>query len=271
MSHQPGSGMYRRDLFIPLIPLLFALASPSPAQVIVAGNPVHEQSAVPGETYTGFIFLENASDTPRTVRLERRPGTGDIDSTYRSNDAWVVIEPPALEISPGETARVTYRMSIPRHIEGATPVGTYWCEILVHEDGHNTPVEPARVELVTHMQEPGRTDVSISDVQWIEDGSERGYVRAAVTNAGHSLIRPATWFEFYDRTGQLQDRIEAPATRIHPGHSVYQYVPVNHLDPGVYEVLVVVDAGGEHIFGAQYTVRWSEQGLALRERPVVRH
>ena len=96
--------------------------------------------------------------------------------------------------------------------------------------------------------------MTIAHVGLMEASLHAHFVQAEIHNSGELMIEPAIWFEFYDAAGNLYDRLKGQPVRIYPNGKNLQFVSVNDFDPGDYEVLLVVDAGGENIFGAQYTV-----------------
>jgi hypothetical protein len=73
-------------------------------------------------------------------------------------------------------------------------------------------------------------------------------------NRGDYLATTDTWVEVYDAAGRRIDRRKGSAYRLFPGTSVRQRIELGELAPGTYEVLVLVEAGADEVFAAQYTV-----------------
>ena len=67
-------------------------------------------------------------------------------------------------------------------------------------------------------------------------------------------MRPEVWVELFDESGDKIARKQAKSARLYPGTSVSYWMDIEGVDTGQYEALIVVDAGGENVFGAQYTI-----------------
>ena len=244
-------------------------------QVTVVGESIHEQGARPGDLYTGTFLLKNESNRTQTVRLhpKRHPQVAGFsyvsrgeDSKSRSNTHWLTFSHSTVTIAPENTAAIHFEVAVPHKANGKPLAGTYWSAFEVRSMDAK-PVNlslgnmaPQAVEIATHIRESGSIDVAIGNVEMMEDYNNDLFVRADINNTGESTIRPVVWFEFYDAGGNLQDRIEGQAAQVFPGRVNIQYASVSHLQPATYEVLVLVDAGGENIYGAQYTVEWLGYG-----------
>jgi len=63
------------------------------------------------------------------------------------------------------------------------------------------------------------------------------------------------YLEIFDASGKSRGRIEGSKYRMYPGTCVQHEIKIPSLPPGDYTALVVVDAGGDQAFGAQYTIK----------------
>ena len=76
----------------------------------------------------------------------------------------------------------------------------------------------------------------------------------AVQNQGDALVRPDMWVELYAEDGSAIGRIEGQKSRLYPGTSITQRIKLGNLDTGAYRALVIMDAGEEDVFGAEFTL-----------------
>lgn len=72
------------------------------------------------------------------------------------------------------------------------------------------------------------------------------------------LLQPTARLELYDRSGAQVRRLEAQVERIFPDTSVRQNFDLGKLAPGDYTAVVIVDAGGDDVFGARYILEVGE-------------
>ncbi|MEZ4702385.1 MAG: hypothetical protein R2834_18780 [Rhodothermales bacterium] len=260
--------------------LLCLAAFPAFAQLSVHGQLVYDNAVQPGGRYAGSFLVRNDSDTPRDVLVQQHDFKLESDTVAlvtppathrRSNAGWVVVTPSRFTVAPGETQRVDYEIAVPRDIKGAPPEGSYRSLIAVSELPAETshrrmysliadagvPVSDRdvrqSVQIATHIAGTGVTDLTFLGVD-VRDENGMHVMTADVENTGDVVIEPSIWVELYSASGDLVERRQAEPTRLYPGDSLRHRLPLDTLGAGIYEALIVVDAGGDNIFGAQYTL-----------------
>jgi hypothetical protein len=69
-------------------------------------------------------------------------------------------------------------------------------------------------------------------------------------------MKPDVTVELFGANGQSRGRISGGKFRMYPGTSVRHLMSLGEIPPGTYKALVLVDAGGQDVFGAQYTLQF---------------
>ena len=102
------------------------------AEVIIKGSMTHEQTVLPGESYTGSIEVSNPEDKPQDVKIyqtdylfyaDGRVLYGAPGKIARSNADWISFSPKRLTIPPKDTVNIQYTVKVP---DDKTMIGTYW-------------------------------------------------------------------------------------------------------------------------------------------------
>ena len=69
-------------------------------------------------------------------------------------------------------------------------------------------------------------------------------------NAGEQMLIGRLWVELYDASGARVRRLEGEPKRLYPGAPARFTAELAGLQEATYKALVVVDCGGEDVFGA---------------------
>jgi hypothetical protein len=254
------------------------MALPAEAQVSVRSALSHDREAEPGTRYEGTIAVRNDSDTPQQAKvyptdyLFQADGSNEYGapgSTARSNASWIRFSPSLLTIPPGESLPVQYVVTVPDSVAGAPPVGSYWSLLMVESipagspESTLAPGEEPRfgvrqvmrygVQIATHLRGTGARSIAFDGAR-VDASAEGAVLTLDLANTGSRMARPDVWVELFDAAGVPQGRLEGTKNRLYPGTSVQQRIPLGALAEGAYKALVVVDAGGEDIFGAEYVL-----------------
>ena len=105
------------------------------------------------------------------------------------------------------------------------------------------------VQVVTHVGQTGSRKLKFAKVQLAAaDGRRQLLVDAE--NTGERWLRGPLWVELYDTGGALVGRFDAARLRIYPGTSVRYIVELAGVLAGTYKALIVIDCGGDDVFGA---------------------
>lgn len=259
---------------------LMAFAGSTTAQISVRSELSDDREVLPGTTYEGVIQVANDTDEFQEAKIYQTDyrfysdGSnvyGEPGQDQRSNANWTRVSAPSITLPPRSMASVTYLVSVPEAVEGKPLEGSYWSMIMVEAVPKASPestVNPETgepeyalhqvmrygVQVATHIQGTGASELTMPD-SGLErlDGGEVA-LRVIVENGGSRMIRPEIWVELYGEDGSAFGRREGVQSRIYPGTSINQKIKLGDLDPGKYRALVILDGGGEEIYGAEYTL-----------------
>ena len=268
-------------VFALLLCFLFLPAQHAAAQITLVGEDIQRTKALPGEQYSGVVMIHNESDSAVTVRIYQDEITaltsfdrGDAIITIdKSNADWITHASERMVIQSGEIASVNYQVSIPLKFDTESWGGTYWSTFAVDVValGASEFIKPYSrhrlVEVATDIQGTGDTGLAINTLKLdADDNDHKRNLEAVMVNTGDVLVKPDVWFEIYDVSGNLEDRVAGTVDWVFPGGFNRVKADVSHLGPGVYETQVVVDAGQNNIFGASYTLDMTGIGRVAQSR-----
>ncbi|MBI2569940.1 MAG: hypothetical protein HYV63_23290 [Candidatus Schekmanbacteria bacterium] len=248
--------------------------------VSVIGDLVREHTVSPGQTVEASMDLRNDLEQPVTTRIyqtdytftaggeNRYPEPGTL---ARSNAPWIAVTPSLVRIAEGSSAHVEYRMTVPNDPGLA---GTYWSLLMVEPQAAPTADVPAAageqprarfvtvvryaVIIITHVGDSGKAELRFTDKRIVTDERGGRVLRLTVENTGERSLRPAVWAELYDDSGTKIARLEGPRKYIFPQCSTTFDMDLSTVGPGPRKALVIADAGGEALFGAQYDLQIAE-------------
>jgi hypothetical protein len=150
--------------------------------------------------------------------------------------------------------------------DDARLTGTYWSILMVEPLDPGSPESSApapkdnvtvgmrqvlryAVQVVTHIGQTGSRKLKFAKVQLAaKDGMRQLLVDAE--NTGERWLRGTLWVELYGAGGALVGRFDALRLRIYPGTSVRYTVDLAGVTAGTYKALIVIDCGGDDVFGA---------------------
>jgi hypothetical protein len=252
------------------------VASEGSAGVSVVGGLTYQKQAAVGEAYKGIIFLKNNGTAPQELKLYqtdyqfRFDGSNDYGppgKLARSNADWLSYNPHRLVIPAGQTASVSYTVKVPND---PNLNGTYWSMIMVEGIPKSSPESTLAekdkakigisqvirygVQMVTDIADSGERKIGFLDIKLLKE-SEKRTLQIDIENTGQRWLRPAVWAEVYDDAGTYLGRFEGGKKRVYPGTSVRCKVDLSDIPPGNYKALMVADCGGDHIFGANYSLK----------------
>lgn len=250
------------------------------AQISVIGHLTDDRFVEPGTQYDGSIRVRNDTDVPQEVKIYQRDyffafdGTtvyGDPGRDARSNADWISYTPSLLRLEPHATGVVNYAVAVPDSTASEPVRGSYWSLMMVEAISPGSPESsqprPAALpamgisqqiryglQIATHITGTGTKDVRFLDVrmQTNEEGSTQLIVD--VQNTGETWFRPAFSAEVFDAKGDARGTFRGQFFRMYPRTSVRHRIDLGDLPRGEYTVVLIVDAGGEDVFGAEYTL-----------------
>lgn len=256
-----------------------AIYSPVMAQISVRSQLSHDESVTPGEQYSGVILVRNDTEEVQQAKvyqtdyLFQADGSnyfGDPGKLERSNANWIDVGVSQVMIPPRESVEITYRVNVPTTISDSTPSGSYWSIIMVEGVPKTSPeslenelpdnsygvlqVTRYGVQIASHLENTNGAELVITESQLTRSDAGEATLNLAVQNDGDALVRPDMWVELYDENGSAIGRMDGQTSRLYPGTSVTQRIKLGKLDTGAYRALVIMDAGEEDVFGAEFNL-----------------
>jgi hypothetical protein len=256
--------------------LCLAIASRGQPQVSVQGSLSHERVVAPGESFSGVIVVKNSSAEPQEARLYQTDYAttaagitdyADPGSLARSNARWVTLAQSRVIVPPNQTVDVRYTVTIP---STATLSGTYWSVLMVEgiprgsaESGLDPGQSKQRtlglrvrfrsaVRVVTHIDTDIKRDIRF-EAPTIVNTDVGKELQVDVVNTGNRGFLPLFRLELYSEDGTHVKTVSEQGATSFPGMSIRQRFDIHSVPSGRYRAIVTVDAGGDAVFGAQYS------------------
>lgn len=269
----------KRIITLAFLIVFGAISSPVLAQISVRSQLSHDENVIPGEQYSGVILVRNDTEEVQQAKiyqtdyLFQSDGTnyfGDPGKLDRSNASWIEVGASQVMIPPRESVEITYRVNVPESINEASPSGSYWSIIMVEGIPKTSPenlenelpdnsygvlqVTRYGVQIASHLENTNGAELTITESQLTRSDAGEATLNLAVQNDGDALVRPDMWVELYAADGSAIGRMDGQKSRLYPGTSVTQRIKLGSLDAGAYRALVIMDAGEEDVFGAEFTL-----------------
>ena len=251
------------------------------AQISVIGELSQDKDARPGETYNGTITIKNDTNDPQEAKVYQTDylfyfnGTNnyaDPGSTARSNAKWVSFSPSFVTLPPSGTMTVSFTVAVPKDLNRMPLVGSYWSMLMVEgvPKGSAESSQPREnkatmgitqkirygIQIATHISNTGSRKVKFINAQLVTEGDGKKMLQVDIEDTGELGIRPEVYVELFDEQGVSKGKFAGVRFRMYPGTSVRQKIDLSSVPKGTYKTLVVVDAGGDDVFGAQYTLKF---------------
>src|SRR3989304_3350757 len=260
--------------------LLFATGTAA-AQVSVIGELSQDRETGPGETYSGTITIKNDSNEPQEAKVYQTDylffsdGTnryGEPGSHPRSNAPWITFSPSFVTVPPQSTVIVSYTVAVPANTTGKTLIGSYWSMLMIEGIPKGSPESSGArdkkaemgimqmirygIQIASHIANTGTRKIEFKNPKLVANDKGGSTFQIDIENIGDLGIRPDVYLELFDEKGVSQGKFPGIRYRIYPGTSVRESIDVSAAPKGKYKALVVVDAGGDDIFGAQYDLQF---------------
>jgi len=240
------------------------------AQVGIVGALTHEYSAVPGNSYEGSIEVNNPGEEEQEIKVYQTDYIFYADGTVvygnpgdlpRSNARWITLSPKQVIIPPKETIAVHFTIQAP---DDETLKGTYWSVIMLEPIAKGSPessspgssrpsitvVEVLRyaIQVVTNFGESGTRSIKFGQMRLTAEDGRRS-LSVDVENTGERWLRGGLWIDLYDSDGKYVGKYEGTRKRMYPQTSARYSVDLVGLANGSYKALIIVDCGGDDVFG----------------------
>jgi hypothetical protein len=252
------------------------------AQVSVIGELSNDREAQPGERYEGVIVIRNDTNEPQEAKVYQtdymfyRDGTNnyaDPGTLVRSNAKWVTFSPSYLTIPPQGTATINYAVAVPQSTAERKLVGSYWSMLMVEgipkgSAESTLPKDPKKtqmgirqtirygIQIATHIAQTGTKKVEFLDAKLVTKEDGKRFLQVDLGNSGELGMRPEVYVELFDQKGASLGKYAGIRYRMYPGTSVRQMIDLSKVSVGTYKAMVVVDAGGDDVYGAEYTLKF---------------
>jgi hypothetical protein len=244
----------------------FVVSSPAHAQIAVTTPTLEEREVLPGEAYTGVVRVRNGGTATARARIyqnDYQPTIGGArwgapGSHARSSAGWITVSAAVLTLAPGEEAVVRYDVRVPQGV-----AGTFWSVVMVEGETEPparargvtvTPVVRFAVQLATHVGNAAAPELAFGAPSLVPVPSGHR-LALEVTNGGTRAGRVELRLELFHPDGTPAGTYEARRGLLYPGTALEQVFELGRLAPGPYRALVIADAGGDEVFGADYTLR----------------
>lgn len=267
--------------FFPLI-VFFVLLPSADAQVSVIGELSQDRGARPGEQYEGSVIVKNDTNEPQEAKVYQTDYLFSFDGTNnygepgtmpRSNAAWVSFSPSFVVLPPQGMVTVHFTVNVPTETTDRKLVGTYWSMLMVEgipkgSAESSLPRDPKKtqmgirqtirygIQIATHIANTGVKKIKFINAKLLKLEDGKSVLQVDIENTGDIGIRPDCYVELFDDKGASIGKFSGHTYRIYPETSVRQSIDLSSVKKGSYKALVVVDAGGDDIFGAQYTLQF---------------
>ena len=269
--------------YVPVVILFMVFCSAAAvSQVSVIGELSQDKEAHPGEKYEGVITVKNDSNEPQEVKAYQtdymffRDGTNtypEPGTVPRSNAKWVAFSPTFATIPPQSTVTINFSVTVPSDSPERKMVGSYWSMLMIEgiakgsaESAAQTDPKKAQmgirqtirygIQIATHIAQTGTKQINFVDSKVVTRDDGKRFLQVDIENTGDVWIRPDTYVELFDANGASKGKFPGVRYRLYPGTSVRQMIDLTSVSAGAYKALVVVDAGGDDVYGAEYNLKF---------------
>lgn len=271
------SSSYLRGLL--LVPIF---ASCLNAQVSIIGELSQDKDALPGDVYTGTIVIRNDTQEPQEAKVYQTDYTFQFNGTNnygepglfpRSNAKWIAFSPSYVTLPPQGTMAVNFTVTVPKETDSTKLVGSYWSMLMVEgiqKGSAESSIRPKGtkaqmgimqtirygIQIATTIAKTGTRKIQFIDHNIIKKEDGKRILQIDIENTGEIAIRPDVYVELFNEQGASLGKYPGVKYRIYPGTSVRQSIDVSSVVEGTYKAIIVVDAGGDDVFGAQYKLKF---------------
>jgi hypothetical protein len=240
------------------------------SQLILNSDLSFDYTVRTGETVRGQIPFQNAGtdsivvdiyQTDYRFNAEGKHFYDEPGSCERSNAGWIDFSPKQVILTANQKSVLNYEI----HVPGDSALnGTYWSMLMIEE---TLPSQAERqgqvqirfknrygVQIATTFQQNHMNTVKIAiDNPNLDVFEDKRMFRVDIENQGNVLIKPNVWLEVFDAEGNSIEVIHATAERLYPDTSRRFSFDLQQLKEATYKGILVVDCGGDDLFGANYT------------------
>lgn len=264
------------NIFKILLLLVLYISNLTFGGVGILNGLIHEFNVMPGNTYKGFIELNNTSDGEQVVTFYqtdmKTSFTGETfysDSTNhdRSNRSWIKLSTLNIMLTNEETSTVEFEITVPNNQD---LFGSYWSIIMVEprdpihiqEDSRGFNIQSKiryALQIVCSFGETGTTNLKFIDISQSTREGER-YLEIGMQNIGDVIVKPVISLELFDDHGNSYPIKRVENKRIFPNSSKKYLLNINDIEPGTYQGIVIADCNTDDLFGVNITITIKDDG-----------
>lgn len=197
------------------------------------------------------VFSESVTIAPDTG--------GDPDWTLatvnRSNIDWIDVPETSLTLAPGEQRSLEFTIATPEDASGTT-----WSALFIQAAPSVSTVEGAQlvsiyrtaIKVFVTVPGTGRAAGEVTSVFVDADGGATPSVSFVFANTGNTLLTATGNVSIVDTVGSVVREAISEDLQVLPGGTRSASVDLSDappLPPGVYQAIVSVDYGGDHLAG----------------------
>ena len=109
------------------------------------------------------------------------------------------------------------------------------------------------IQIVTQVGRTGILQAQFTDIHLAMDGDTRVLV-TDVVDTGERWFTGHLWAELYDAGGKLVGKFDGGERRLFPGTGARFSAPLTGVQDANYQALIVLDCGGDDVFGANVSI-----------------
>lgn len=252
------------------------------AQVSVIGELSHDKEVRAGERYEGVIAVRNDTEEPQEVKVYQTDYTFFSNGTNnyaepgtlaRSNAKWISFRPSYFTVPAHGTSSVNYTVAVPAETADRKIVGSFWSMLMIEGIGKGSAESTARkdptktqmgiqqtvrygIQIASHIAQTGTKKVNFVETKLVAKDDGKRFLQVDVENTGDVWMRPDMYVEVFDDKGNSKGKFPGIRYRLYPGTSVRQSIDLSSLPKGAYKALVVVDSGGDDVYGAEFNLKF---------------
>jgi hypothetical protein len=211
------------------------------------------------------------------------------NTNFHSNRNWIRFSPGYLTIPPNGVSRVNLEVDVPTD---SLLTGSYISMIMVEEDvddvfltakGEDLPsITPRKkndkkgekveirtiqniryaFQIISNMEEkPANANISIKNIKLFKSQDNHRILQFDAENNGLRLIKPEAYAELFNSTSGFKinnegkDKFFSRKMTLAPNCSARFLIDLGILTYGLYKIQIIIDGGGEDIWGQQFNIK----------------
>jgi hypothetical protein len=261
------------SLLLSLLTALWLWSVPTfvSAAVVVTSSMTQENTAQPGEIYQGVIELKNNAKVSAAAKVYqtdysfsadgRSNSFGEAGKMKRSNANWLQLSQGQFTVPPQSALKVNYQIRVP---DDATLTGSYWSMLMVEQvpdpmvknseaSAQMTQKMRYAVQVITQIGTTGTGELAFIEPKVLKNNGNPLFT-VDIKNTGERLLRPTISLELYNQQGTSLSKLEGSKFLLYHNTSRRFNINLKDVPSGKYTGLVVADAGGNDLFGAQMEI-----------------